>query len=115
VNISKSKGKQVDKKKSRKILTTSKSRNLVEALSDGFLSLRLGRRCLSRLLSSGLAAVATSQAFWDASSSASRDAMRALAIDKASAAGKREKESRIKNQTKANEIGKRHNLAKSLP
>jgi hypothetical protein len=69
VNISKSKDKQVDKKNSRKILTTSKSQNLVEALSDGFLSLnvplisiskclfcflRLGRRCLSRLLSSGL-------------------------------------------------------------
>jgi hypothetical protein len=69
VNISKPKDKQVDKEKSRKILTTSKSRDLVEALSDGFLSLkaplisiskclfcflRLGRCCLSRLLSSGL-------------------------------------------------------------
>jgi hypothetical protein len=69
VNISKSKDKQVDKKKSRKILTTSKSQNLVEALSYGLLSLnaplisvskclfrllRLGCCCFSRLLSSGL-------------------------------------------------------------
>jgi hypothetical protein len=113
VNISKSKDKQVDKEKSRKILTTSKSRNLVEALSDGFLSLNAPlisiSKCLSAFfalvaaaladfLAAALAAVATSHAFWEASSSASRDAMRALAVDKASAAGKREKESRIKNR-----------------
>jgi hypothetical protein len=36
-----------------------------------------------------LAVVATSQAFLEASSSASRDAMRALAVVKASAAGER--------------------------
>jgi hypothetical protein len=126
VNISKSKDTQVDKKKSRKILTTSKSRNLVEAPSDGFLSLNaplisiskclfyflpLGRRCLSRLLSNGLGGSGNIPGL----SSASRDAMQALAIDKASAAGKRDKESQINNRRKANEIGRRHNSAKSLP
>jgi hypothetical protein len=69
---------------------------------------------LADFSAAALAAVATSQAFWEASSSASRDAIQALVIDKASAAGKREKESRIKNQRKTNKIGRRHNLAKTL-
>jgi hypothetical protein len=51
---------------------------------------------LADFLAVALAAVATSQAFREASSSASRDAMRALAIAKASAAWKKGKESRIK-------------------
>jgi hypothetical protein len=46
---------------------------------------------LADFSAAALAAVATSQAFWEASSLASRDAMRALAVDKASAAQKREK------------------------
>jgi hypothetical protein len=60
---------QADNKKSRKELTTSKSRNLVQTLGDGFLSLnallisirkcllrflRLGRCCFGRFLSTGL-------------------------------------------------------------
>jgi TRAP-type C4-dicarboxylate transport system substrate-binding protein len=59
-----------------------------------------------------LAAVATSQDFWEASSSASRDAMRALAVAKASAAWQREKESQVENQEKISETGKRHNTVK---
>jgi hypothetical protein len=46
---------------------------------------------LADFSAAALAVVATSQAFWEASSSASRDAMRALAIDKASATWKRGK------------------------
>jgi hypothetical protein len=46
---------------------------------------------LADFLALALAAVATSQAFWEALSLASRDAMRALAIAKASAAWTREK------------------------
>jgi hypothetical protein len=61
-----------------------------------------------------LAAVATSQAFWEALSLASRDAMRALAVAKASAARKREKESQVKNQGKTSETGRRHNTEKKL-
>jgi hypothetical protein len=38
--------------------------------------------------------------------------MRALAITKASAARKREKESQVKNQGKTSETGKRHNIVK---
>jgi hypothetical protein len=62
------------------------------------------------------AAAATSHAFWEASSSASRDAMRALAIAKASAAWQREKESQVENQKKISETGRRNNtVKKSLP
>jgi hypothetical protein len=46
---------------------------------------------LADFSAAALAAVATSQAFREASSLASRDAMRALAVDKASVAQKREK------------------------
>jgi hypothetical protein len=35
-----------------------------------------------------------------------------LSIDKASAAREREKDSRIKNQGKTNEAGRRHNISK---
>jgi hypothetical protein len=40
--------------------------------------------------------------------------MRALAIAKASAARKREKESQVKNQGKTSETGRRHNIVKKL-
>jgi hypothetical protein len=53
-----------------------------------------------------LVAVAASQAFLEASSSVSRDEMRALAAAKASAAQKKGKDSRIKKQRKALETSK---------
>jgi hypothetical protein len=59
-----------------------------------------------------LAAIATSQAFWEASSSASRDAMRALAITKASVAWQSEKENQVENQKKISETGRRYNIVK---
>jgi hypothetical protein len=61
-----------------------------------------------------LAAVATSRDFWEASSSASRDVVRALAVAKAFAAWQREKESQVENQEKISETGKRHNIVKKL-
>jgi hypothetical protein len=61
-----------------------------------------------------LAAAATSQAFWEASSSAARDAMQALAIAKASAAWQREKESQVENQKKISETCRRNNTVKKL-
>jgi hypothetical protein len=48
-----------------------------------------------------LAAVATSQAFLEASSSTSRDEMQALAVAKASAVQQRGKKSQVKKQRKA--------------
>jgi hypothetical protein len=53
-----------------------------------------------------LAAVAASQAFLEALSSASRDEMRALAASKASVVQTEGEESRIKKQRKALEISK---------
>jgi hypothetical protein len=53
-----------------------------------------------------LAAVAASQAFLEASSSASRDEMRALAASKASVVQTEGEESRKKRQRKALEISK---------
>jgi hypothetical protein len=83
------------------VLTPSKSRNLVKAISYGLLPLNtlpisIGKRlfCFFFALATAdlvdfsvavLAAVATSQAFLEASTSASRDDMRALATNKASA------------------------------
>jgi hypothetical protein len=104
---------QADNEKSRKILTTRKSQNLVQTLSDGFLSLnaflisiskcllrflRLGRCCFSRFLSTGLSGSGNILGFLGSLSLASRDTMRALAIAKASAAWQREKESQVENQ-----------------
>jgi hypothetical protein len=59
-----------------------------------------------------LAVAATSQAFWEASSSASRDAMRALAVAKVSAACQREKGSQEENQKKISETSRRKNTIK---
>jgi hypothetical protein len=61
-----------------------------------------------------LAAVAASQAFREASSSASRDAMRALAVAKASVTLKKGKKNRIKKQGKIHEKGERRNTDKKI-
>jgi hypothetical protein len=91
-----------DKEGKSMVLTSSKSRNLIKAFSYGLLPLNtipisIGE-CLFRFFfalatvdlvdfsAAVLAAAATSQAFLEALSSASRDDMRALAADKASVA-----------------------------
>jgi hypothetical protein len=66
----------------------------------------LARADLVAFSAVALAAVATSQAFLEALSSASRDEMRALAVAKASASQQKRKRSQVKKQRKASKTSK---------
>jgi hypothetical protein len=128
--ISKYKNGQINEEGKSMVFTSSKSRNFIKAFSYGLLPLDmllisvskgflrflgLANADLVDFSAVVLATVAASQAFLEASSSASRDDMRALAATKSSTAQGEERKLDKRAIEAQNQANKRHGMEKSLP